>query len=82
MKKWIFRSAFGLALLGAGAFSYMELVKAGFIRYNRWDHRERGRLAEGQKAPDLNLALYDGGSLSLSSLWNEKPVFVVFGSCT
>jgi hypothetical protein len=80
--RWLVGTGFGLAILAGAGFGYMELVKAGFIRYNRWDHRDRGTLKKGAQAPDLTLSLYEGGSVSLSSLWNQKPVLIVLGSCT
>jgi hypothetical protein len=60
----------------------MKLVEAGWLRYNKWDRREQGALRVGQPAPDLELPLLDQGSLRLSELWRERPVFLVFGSCT
>ena len=75
--------AFGCALLaGAGLFMRYQLVKAGVLRYNKYDRRERGSLVVGATAPDLELAMYDGSSVRLSKLWETKPVFLVFGSCT
>ncbi len=70
------------ALTVAGLFGYYQLVKAGWLRYNRYDRRERGTLQVGQAAPDLSLESYAGGRLQLSSLWKERPLFLVFGSCT
>lgn len=50
-----------LAVLGgAGMFGYMQLVKAGYIRYNAFDRRDRGSLQVGDAAPDVTLPLYDG----------------------
>jgi hypothetical protein len=80
------RIALGTALLvvlGAGGFAgWMALVRAGVLRYNKWDRREKGALRVGDQAPDLRIAAYDGSPLSLSSLWAEKPAVLVFGSCT
>jgi hypothetical protein len=81
-KTWIIRSAVALGVVAAIGVGYMELMKAGFIRYNRFDRRDRGTLRKGDAVPDLAVTLYEGGSLTLSSLWNQKPVFLVFGSCT
>ncbi len=39
-------------------------------------------LRVGDQAPDVELTRYDGSRLRLSSLWAEKPVVLVFGSCT
>ena len=73
----------GLAALAAvSGFGYFELVKAGVLRYNRYDRRERGSLKVGSVAPDLALTMYDGTGVQLSELWKSKPVFLVFGSCT
>jgi hypothetical protein len=65
-----------------GFFGYMQLVKGGFIRYNKYDRRERGALREGGPAADVALTAYDGAPLRLSWLWNRRPLFLVFGSCT
>ena len=70
------------ALAAGGLFGYMELVKAGYLRYNKYDRRERGRLQVGDQAPDLELARHGGGTVRLSSLWARKPLVLVFGSCT
>jgi hypothetical protein len=82
---WRRMLAWGLcvvALGGGGFLGYMELVKKGFLRYNKWDRRERGTLGVGDLAPDLTLASYEGGTVTLSELWRERPVLLVFGSCT
>jgi hypothetical protein len=71
-----------LAAAGLGALGYMGLVRLGVLRYNRWDRRQRGELRVDGVAPDLALALYSGGSVRLSQLWGDKPVMLVFGSCT
>jgi hypothetical protein len=71
-----------LAALLAVLFAYMKLVEGAWIRYNEWDRRERGSLREGDPAPDLELALLDDRSLRLSELWRERPVVLIFGSCT
>jgi hypothetical protein len=74
-------AAFSIAALGFGA--YMYAVRRAWIRYNKYDRRVEGRLRIGDKAPDLDLALYDGSAARLSSFWgNGKPLFLVFGSCT
>jgi hypothetical protein len=70
------------ALATAGFLGYMQLVKAGVLRYNRFDRRERGTLRVGDRASDLAVTLYDGSSAKLSQLWKTKPLFLVFGSCT
>lgn len=73
----------GLAVLGvAGFYGYYQLVKAGILRYNKYDRRERGTLKVGDQAPDLALPLYEGGEVKLSELWRARPVVLVFGSCT
>lgn len=73
----------GLAVLGVGGFyGYYQLVKAGVLRYNEYDRRERGKLKVGDVAPDLALPLYEGGEVKLSELWRARPVVLVFGSCT
>ena len=75
----------GLALLAVGAIGglvYLELLEKGYVRYNKWDRRVRGTLRVGDPAPDVELTRYDGTPLRLSSLWETKPVVLVFGSCT
>jgi cytochrome oxidase Cu insertion factor (SCO1/SenC/PrrC family) len=75
--------ASGLVGLGVLAFfGYKQLVKAGVLRYNKWDRRERGSLKVGDRAADLPVTMYDGTPTSLSKLWQTKPVLLVFGSCT
>lgn len=72
-----------LLVLGVGGFfGYMQLVKAGYLRYNKFDRRERGRLQPGGRAADVALTMYDGAPQRLSWLWERKPLFLVFGSCT
>jgi hypothetical protein len=69
--------------LGASApYGYFQLVKAGVLRYNEFDRRERGELRVGGVAPDIALKMYDGSPIRLAELWAQKPVFLVFGSCT
>jgi hypothetical protein len=73
----------GIAAVGGlGFFGYMELVEGAWIRYNEWDRRNRGALRVGQPAPDLELPWLEQGTVRLSELWRERPVFLVFGSCT
>jgi hypothetical protein len=80
------RIVLGTALvlvLGAGGFAgWMALVRAGVLRYNKWDRRENGTLRVGDLAPDLEIAAFDGSPLRLGSLWADKPAVLVFGSCT
>jgi len=71
-----------LAVGGGGFFVYMKLVERGYLRYNRWDRRVRGTLREGHQAPDLDLTTWAGEPLRLSTLWEARPVVLVFGSCT
>lgn len=79
------RTAWVAASLGAVGlvfFGYMKLVEGAYLRYNEWDRRERGALRAGDAAPDLELPLLGEGTVRLSELWRERPVFLVFGSCT
>ena len=86
MKKNLRRVLIGAATLvvvvAGGFFGYMQLVKAGYVRYNRYDRRDRGLLREGGPAADVLVTSYDGQPLHLSWLWNRRPLFLVFGSCT
>ncbi len=81
-RKILIGSAAVVVLGGAGAMAYYQLVKAGVLRYNQYDRRERGQLGVGSAAPDLVLPAYDGSTLRLSELWRARPAFLVFGSCT
>jgi hypothetical protein len=86
LKKGWKKIAIGSALTAAvgafGFFGYFHLVKAGVLRYNKYDRRERGSLEVGSAAPNLTLTTYEGAPLRLAELWASKPVFLVFGSCT
>ena len=74
------------AVLSVGALgfgAYMYAVRKAWIKYNKYDRRAEGRLRVGDAAPDLDLLMYGGEPLRLSSLWGDgKPLFLVFGSCT
>lgn len=70
------------AVAGGSFYAYRKLVEKGYLRYNKWDRRVRGTLRVGDVAPDLELARYEGGRVRLSSLWADKPVALIFGSCT
>jgi hypothetical protein len=70
------------AVAGGSFYVYMKLIEKGYLRYNKWDRRVRGTLRVGDPAPDFELARYEGGRVRLSELWAEKPVVLVFGSCT
>jgi hypothetical protein len=80
--KILIGAAVAAAVVALGVFVYFQLVKAGVLRYNKYDRRERGSLAVGDVAPDLALTMYDGTPVRLSELWGSRPVFLVFGSCT
>jgi hypothetical protein len=82
MRTLLIGAAAALGLAAVGAFTWYQLVKAGVLRYNEYDRRERGALRVGGAAPDLALSMYDGSTVRLSELWSAKPVFLVFGSCT
>lgn len=71
-----------LAAVCLAFLAYTKLVEGAYIPYNKWDRRERGALRAGQPAPDLELPRLDAGTVRLSELWRERPVFLVFGSCT
>lgn len=82
-RKILIGAAAGVGLVALGGFVYMELMKKGYVKYNQYDRRVEGRLREGDAAPDLELAMYDGSPARLSSFWGDgKPLFLVFGSCT
>ena len=75
-------TALGLAVMAGGAGAYMYLVRKGILRYNKYDRRAPGTLSVGQAAPDLRLEMFEGSPVQLSGLWSEKPLVLVFGSCT
>ena len=81
-KKGLLGLAGVVALGAAGFYGYYQLVKAGILKYNKYDRREKGKLQVGDQAPDLALPLYAGGEVKLSELWRARPVVLVFGSCT
>ena len=71
-----------LVLVVGGLFTYMQLVKYAIIPYNKYDKRKDVALRVGQPAPDVALTMYDGTPMKLSQLWQKRPLFLVFGSCT
>jgi hypothetical protein len=76
-------AALGLSLIALGVLAYAYAVRKAWIRYHPYDRRVDGRLQVGDATPDLELVMYDGSPLRLSSLWGDgKPLFLVFGSCT
>lgn len=84
-RRWRLAFAWAGGVVGVaclGFFGYMKLVEGAWIKYNQWDRRERGSLRVGHQAPDLELPLLEQGTVRLSELWRERPVFLVFGSCT
>jgi hypothetical protein len=81
-RRWLAAVAAAAGLFAAGFGLYYVLVREGVIRYNKYDRRERGTLQKGDAAPDLTLAGYATESVQLSELWRERPVVLVFGSCT
>jgi hypothetical protein len=71
-----------IAVGAAGYGAWMLAVRQAWIRYNKYDRREEGTIRVGDYAPNLALAGYDGATVRLGSLWKEKPLVLVFGSCT
>lgn len=71
-----------VAALVVSFLGWKKAVKLGYLRYNKWDRRVRGRLRVGDPAPDVDLTRYDGTPLRLASVWAERPAVLVFGSCT
>lgn len=74
--------AAAVVLAVAGTRAHRMLVRKGFIRHNPWDRRVRGKLRAGQPAPDVEVVGYDGSPVRLSTIWRERPVVLIFGSCT
>lgn len=81
-KRLLIGAATLVVVAAGGFFGYMQLVKAGYVRYNKYDRRDRGTLRQGGPAADVLVTSYDGAPLHLSWLWNRRPLFLVFGSCT
>jgi len=71
-----------LTAAAVGGGGYMLAVRRGWIKYNKYDRREEGSIRVGDYAPNLALAGYDGSTMRLGRLWAEKPLVLVFGSCT
>jgi cytochrome oxidase Cu insertion factor (SCO1/SenC/PrrC family) len=82
-KKVLIAAAACVGVAALGGFVYIQLMKKGYIRYNEYDRRVEGKLRVGDAAPDLELTMYNGSPVRLSSLWGDgKPLFLAFGSCT
>jgi cytochrome oxidase Cu insertion factor (SCO1/SenC/PrrC family) len=82
-RKVLIAAAACVCVAALGGFVYIQLMKKGYIKYNEYDRRVEGKLRVGDAAPDLELTMYDGTPVRLSSLWGDgKPLFLVFGSCT
>jgi hypothetical protein len=77
----IFGTITASAALALGGAYYLA-VRQGWLRYNKYDRREQGSIRVGDYAPNLALAGYDGSTVRLGRLWAEKPLVLVFGSCT
>ncbi len=72
-----------VAVLAAGAFTYMVGGPRNLIGMLRYDQREEGTLKVGDRAPDVALVALDGSSpVKLSSELGGKPTVLVFGSFT
>jgi hypothetical protein len=82
MRKVMLAAAVVIVVAGLAFAIWRYLVMEGYVRYNKWDRRVRGDLREGGPAPDLSVARHAGEPVQLSRLWRERPLFLVFGSCT
>ena len=76
-----------LAIGGASYYAFklarFEALKRGYVQYNEWDQRVRGKLRRGDVAPDIELARLDGtGTVRFSQLYAERPLVLFFGSYT
>jgi hypothetical protein len=74
--------AVAIAAAAVGGGGYMLAVRHGWIKYNKYDRREEGSIRVGDYAPNLALDGYDGATVRLGRLWADKPLVLVFGSCT
>ncbi len=87
MKRWWVRGALilvGLVVVGGlGVTGYIEALKRNWIAYNQYDTRSEGILRVGDPAPDLALRpVGEEEPVQLSSLFNQHPLVLVFGSYT
>lgn len=84
-KFWILlvAAAVVVAVVAAGGWAYYEGLRRGWIRYNEYDIRSEGILQVGDLVPELAITrLEDGVPVSLSDLYRERPLVLVFGSYT
>ena len=83
-RQWILRTVLLVVVAGAlSVWAYFAAVKRAWIPYNEYDIRSKGVLRVGDPAPEIELENADGsGPRSLSELYSEKPLVLVFGSYT
>jgi len=73
----------GLALLAAGAFTYMIGGPRNVIGMLRYDQRQEGKLKVGDRAPEVSMLALDGKTpVRLSESFGDKPTVLIFGSFT
>ena len=80
---WIALALFLVAVAGAGWFVYQVGGFNNAWGILRYDQREEGTLAVGDRAPDVALLALDGSRVRLHErLGGERPLVLVFGSYT
>src|SRR5438034_1164732 len=65
--KVLIAAAAGVGVVALGGLAYIQLMKKGYIKYNEYGRRLGRRRRGGDLAPDLELAMYDGSPVRLSS---------------
>ena len=74
--------ALGLLVVAAIGFVVWQIGPRNVIGMLVYDQRREGSLKPGDAAPDVELALLDGGTLRLSELIGQRPLVLIFGSFT
>ena len=73
----------GIAALSLGAAAVAYIGPRNVVGMIRYDKREEGRLAVGDRAPDVALVALDGSTpVHLSERIGPRPLVLVFGSYT
>jgi len=71
-----------LLVAAALGFVVWQIGPRNVIGMLLYDQRREGALKPGDPAPDVELALLDGGKLRLSEVIGKQPLVLIFGSFT